>query len=251
MCRPPPYALVLPHELRGVGEVRILMVNVGVGVVANHVLMIPHPRGRKPGEKVRKGCVNAPVAAHTEVKSVVPVVGNDDPRELRGDDKRPPLTRNEIRYCREECGHETENHGPSLRGGLGGLPQRDSSRLGNGLEVFHDHFLNVERERVLLVLVPDVVRAIIPRVNSLQILCLFRIDFELVEHAVESLVRHEVVMRLKESRAVTSLCEIQSYGTSRVVEFGEIVPLTPDPRVKVSVTLLVVLCLVKDISSVA
>ena len=201
-------ALVLPHQLGGVGEVRVLVVDVRVSVMADHVLVVPHPGRRQPGEEVRKGRVNPPVAAHAKVESIVPVVGNDDPSELGGCNKSPPASRDEVRDGRKEGSHETQNHGPSLGGCLGGLPERDPPRLGNGREVVLNQLLDVEGEFILFILVPDIVCTVVPWVNHLEGFGNIGFNLVLIEDTIKSLMGHEVVVRLKECGSIATLRKV-------------------------------------------
>mmetsp|Transcript_25689 Transcript_25689/g.53399 ORF Transcript_25689/g.53399 Transcript_25689/m.53399 type:complete len:375 (+) Transcript_25689:853-1977(+) len=230
--------LVLPHELGSVGKVRVLVVNISVRVVANYVLVVPHPGAAEPREEVGQDGVDAPVAAHREVEAVVPVVGNDDPGKLRGGNEGPPLSGDVEGQAREEGRHEREDHQPPLGGGLGGLPEGDAPGLGDGSEVVHDHLLDIEGEGVLLVLVPAVVRAVVPGVNRLEVLGHALGDLVLLQDAVKLLVGDEVVVGLEERRRVPALGQVERDGASRMLELGEVVPDSADAGVKVGLAVL-------------
>eukprot|EP00037_Helgoeca_nana_P006211 m.57518 g.57518 ORF g.57518 m.57518 type:complete len:316 (+) comp17100_c1_seq1:799-1746(+) len=78
-------------------EVWVTVRHVGVGVVANNVLVVPYERGRKPPPDVGGHVVDPPVTRDGKVRTVVERVDTEDPVGQRRGQESPPLAANKRR----------------------------------------------------------------------------------------------------------------------------------------------------------
>mmetsp|Transcript_22231 Transcript_22231/g.45313 ORF Transcript_22231/g.45313 Transcript_22231/m.45313 type:complete len:93 (+) Transcript_22231:641-919(+) len=88
----PSNALVFPHQLWGMCQIRIFVADVRVNMMTNDVLMIPHGRTRNERHQVGQVGIDAPVTAETEMQGIMPVIANGQPAQDRGDNQEYPLT---------------------------------------------------------------------------------------------------------------------------------------------------------------
>ena len=209
---------MLSLELRGMCQVWVFVTDVGVGVVTNIVLVIPHPRAAQPWEEIGEDCIDPPVAAHAEVEAVVPVVGNDHPGKQRSHDDGPPLSRDEEGDGGKECYHHPNDKHPLLGSRFGGLPQANTPGLGDGGKVVNHHLLDLSNKGILLVVLPDKVCPVVARVERPQICGLSFRNLVFIQDTHQLLVINEVVMALEHCCSVPVASKVERDRTARVLE---------------------------------
>lgn len=65
-------------------EIGVTERNVGVGMMANDVLMVPDQRGREPPPSVCASCIDPPVAGESKVGAIMENIDTPNPVCERG-----------------------------------------------------------------------------------------------------------------------------------------------------------------------
>jgi hypothetical protein len=220
------------HEGRRMREIRVLERHVGVGVVADDVLVVPLQRRRSERTHVAHDRVEPPLGRDREVQRVVRNVGREQPRQSRHDDNREPVALHVQHHRRHEA-HAPEAHAePAAPRGLGGRQQRNALGLRNLTKVLLDARAHLAGEANLVLARERPVELVLLDahigIDGLELCRSIVRDQVLVQQSIEACTRRERVVRFEQRCGIAVARKVQGHRTTGVVEFRNIVPFAMD-----------------------